>query len=253
MKKTYNTYQEAKIAMPLACIIEDTDSGLFFGMPTREGTTLAGGSRFAEPQYYCMTVEKFLADGYRFAEGDLFIGTSGEVVDVECGGHLDEMHVAHGSDKYRYILRAAALEEKKPRTKVEYLKCEFSREWEAVKYYNEEGELFVIDCNGNYSNVNDISGAWYEVVCRNYDSIYRRIETPMTERETFIEEMSRYATPSVLGKMFDSGCRFVSQDSDFLRSRIRAVAEWEMNTSNNHDWESVAESIYCAVDGLLKS
>ena len=93
------------------------------------------------------------------------------------------------SDDIDEMLHAAALEEKKPRTKVEYVKCNFSREWEAVKYYNEEGELFVIDFNGNYSNVNDISGAWYEVVCRNYHCIYRRIETPITEREAFIEAL----------------------------------------------------------------
>ena len=60
------------------------------------------------------------------------------------------------------------------RTKVEYVECDFSREWEAVKYYNEVGELFVFDLNGSYTNVNDIAGAWYEVVCKNYTRLYAR-------------------------------------------------------------------------------
>ncbi|AUR95134.1 hypothetical protein NVP1201B_29 [Vibrio phage 1.201.B._10N.286.55.F1] len=67
---TYNTYQEAKIAMPLACIIHDTDNDIFFGMPSREGTILTSdGCKFAEPQNYCMTVDKFLYDGHGFVEG----------------------------------------------------------------------------------------------------------------------------------------------------------------------------------------
>ena len=71
---SYKTYQEAKIAMPLACIIHDTDNARFFGMPSREGTTLTNdGCKFAEPQHYCITVEKFLDDGHKFVTGDVFI------------------------------------------------------------------------------------------------------------------------------------------------------------------------------------
>lgn len=104
---TYNTYQEAKIAMPNACIIEDTDSGLFFGMPTREGTTLAAGSRFAEPRYYCITVEKFLADGYKFVDGDLheYLGT---VITASSNSAFNNSKAL--TDNKRFILRAAALE-----------------------------------------------------------------------------------------------------------------------------------------------
>lgn len=39
-------------------------------------------------------------------------------------------------------------------------------------------------------------------------NLYRRIE--VTERDEFIEEMARFAQPSVLGKMYDAGCRFVN-------------------------------------------
>jgi hypothetical protein len=114
--KTYNTYQEAKIAMTKACIIEDTDSGLFFGMPTREGTTLAGGSRFAEPQYYCMAVEKFLAGGHKVVEGDLIldegvIWTVSDKVNSDTYIYtVKSSNKPEADDNERYILRAAALE-----------------------------------------------------------------------------------------------------------------------------------------------
>ena len=103
------------------------------------------------------------------------------------------------------------------RTKVEYVECDFSREWEAVKYYNEVGELFVFDLNGSYTNVNDIAGAWYEVVCKNYTRLYRRIEIPITEREEFVEKAcdsirtSAQEDIDIIGKLYDAGCRFVGE------------------------------------------
>ncbi|AUS00814.1 hypothetical protein NVP1278O_79 [Vibrio phage 1.278.O._10N.286.54.E8] len=100
----------------------------------------------------------------------------------------------------------------KPRTKIEFVKCEFLREWEAVRYYNEDGELFVVDCNGNYTNVNDISGAWYEVVCKNYHNIYRQVETEIDERQEFIDVIEEHCHENgfgvnrmFLGSLYDSG------------------------------------------------
>ncbi len=108
---TYKTYQEAKIAMPKACIIENTDSGLFFGMPTREGATLAGGSRFAEPQYYCMTVEKFLEDGHKFVEGDIYLTPYGRVITAGSPVISTEHLNKYGNELDDcFILRAAALD-----------------------------------------------------------------------------------------------------------------------------------------------
>lgn len=110
---TYNTYQEAKIAMPLACIIEDTDSGLFFGMPTREGTTLAGGSRFAEPQYYCISMLTFSELGHKLVDGDVYQNEDGRVFTVGRLGY--EARYCNLLSSYClpskvFILRAAALE-----------------------------------------------------------------------------------------------------------------------------------------------
>lgn len=117
---TYNTYQEAKIAMPLACIIHDTDDDIFFGMPSREGTTLNDdGCKFAEPHDYCMTVEKFLADGNKFVEGD-FILDEGSVyllTDCKTQNYWYETESANEpdcNDNRRHVLHAAALEEKEP-------------------------------------------------------------------------------------------------------------------------------------------
>ena len=110
---TYNSYQEAKLAMPLACIIEDTDSGLFFGMPTREGTTLAGGSRFAEPQYYCISMLTFSELGRKLVDGDVYQNEDGRVFTVGNLGY--EARYCNLLSSYCFpskvfILRAAALE-----------------------------------------------------------------------------------------------------------------------------------------------
>lgn len=97
---------------------------------------------------------------------------------------------------------------KKPRTKTGFVKCEYSREWKAVRHYNEVGELFVVDCNGNYTNVNDISGAWYEVVCKNYKELYIKVETEIDERQEFIDaacEVTDWQIKKTMGLLFDSG------------------------------------------------
>ncbi|AUR97693.1 hypothetical protein NVP1243O_70 [Vibrio phage 1.243.O._10N.261.54.B5] len=108
---TYNTYQGAKIAMPKACICVYKNDGkdVFIGMPSREGTTLFNGAEFAEPQDYCMTVEKFLAGGYKFVEGDLIINTFGNVNKIRDDEELRNELVAENNNS-RYILRAATLE-----------------------------------------------------------------------------------------------------------------------------------------------
>lgn len=109
---SYITYQEAKIAMPLACIIHDTDKNRFFGMPSREGTTLTNdGCKFAEASDYCMTVEKFIEDGHKLVKGDVILNAGGGVItlqqrDVAGDWNCDNRHEL---DNKRYILRAAAL------------------------------------------------------------------------------------------------------------------------------------------------
>lgn len=110
----YNTYQEAKIAMPKACICVYKNNGkdVFIGMPSREGTTLFNGSEFAEPQDYCMTVEKFLVDGHEVFMGDAIININGNVNYIT-KGDAKVINSEGGAtfNNARYILRAAALED----------------------------------------------------------------------------------------------------------------------------------------------
>lgn len=175
---TYNTYQEAKIAMPLACIIHDTDDDIFFGMPSREGTTLNDdGCKFAEPHDYCMTVEKFLADGHKFKFGDLIVSLTGTVSKVNIEWIVNES-ISEVDRKY-FILRAATLEEKKPRTKVEYvqvLDCIFN-----LKSDYENGNLYHSYDGKEFS---EIKGDERTVArCLVECNLYRRIETPITWKE----------------------------------------------------------------------
>ncbi len=181
---TYNSYEAAKIAMPEACIVEDTDTRLFFGVPTREGTTLAGGSRFAEPQYYCMTVEKFLSDGNKFSDGDVVVNREG-LVKRPLGDIVRLMNIPSKYDVDSFILRAAALEEKKPRTKVGWVDAHHS---EAVYYFTKtDDDMYAEpDESQRYDDLQDYINNLEE---NGSSSLYRRIETPMTERDELLEAL----------------------------------------------------------------
>lgn len=123
----------------------------------------------------------------------------------------------NGNDAFELI--------KKPkRTKIEYVKCYFSREWEAVKHYNEVGELFDIDCNGNHTNVNDISGAWYEVVCRNYDSLYRQVEVEIDWRDEV--------------KSFLESCGKINGGSSLDEFTYKSNSDFEHINKSNDDYDN---------------
>ena len=181
---TYNTYQEAKIANP------DSDisvamSGVFAASDCVSNIALSGcvqGWNKCNPADHCMTVEKFLRGGGEFKFGDLVVDLSGVVSKITVEWIVNES-ISEVDRKY-LILRAAALEEKKPRTKVEYVKCEFSHAWEAVKAF-EDGEVF---------HTHFMTDGWVIIehvqqVIPNLqvEKLYRRIETPITEREAFVE------------------------------------------------------------------
>ena len=82
--KTYSTYQEAKVAMPKANIIEYRNKGelLFSFAPSRKTCKLLSGVKFSNPADYCMTVEQFLKDGHKSVDGDLIIDDKGSVLTV---------------------------------------------------------------------------------------------------------------------------------------------------------------------------
>ncbi len=171
---TYNTYQEAKIAMPQACICvhKNDDKDVFAGMPSREGTTLFNGSEFAEPQDYCMTVEKFLADGHKTVNGDWIIDYCGNVwMNMTDSGAHNVNNFTGNKARESFILRAAALETKEPkRTKVEYVKVHNS---EAIKAVMEGSIDYWCEINGSYSNLTMDSNL-QEFCCA-----VHRIETPI--------------------------------------------------------------------------
>ncbi|MCP3680893.1 MAG: hypothetical protein GY782_11825 [Gammaproteobacteria bacterium] len=191
---TYNTYQEAKIAMPRACIIKykDNEDYRFTGMPTREGTTLCGGSEFAEPQDYCIAVEQFLKDGHKFVDGDVYIWanavmTVGEHISVELANEPSD------HDENSFVLKAKALEEK-----------EESVEWNG-EGLPPVGALFVTEPNfdiefkckyssectvvGELCNTGKLIEITIDLIVQP-ERTFRKPETPdqKRERDLFIEE-----------------------------------------------------------------
>lgn len=103
---TYSTYQEAKIANPESEIYEN-DNGEF---GTREQLSeVVGQYVLCEPKDYCITVEKFLADGHKFVDKDLYLGDDGEIKiigkDVPAGVANNPV----SDDDARFALRSAAL------------------------------------------------------------------------------------------------------------------------------------------------
>lgn len=104
---TYNTYQEAKIENPECEIYWYLDGGLNDSFTTLELRDFDTKNNKCNPADCCMTVEKFLADGYRFVEGDFIIQHDGMVVRV-CDD--PDWNMKERRDNIRYILLAAALE-----------------------------------------------------------------------------------------------------------------------------------------------
>jgi hypothetical protein len=203
---TYNTYQEAKIANPELEVyklidkvgfVSDEDFGDLVRLVHQQSDT-----EKCNPADYCMTVEKFLDSGYFIEKGDLFLNEFGKVSKMQ---EYDKKEPVTDSDKKRFILRAAALEEKKPHAKVEYVKVSAPCDFFDLKSEFRGEELSFINGDGDYEAATTL----VELVT-GFDNmnLYRRIETPITEREAFIEvgiEILKDVNPYALGKLFDSG------------------------------------------------
>jgi hypothetical protein len=111
--KTYNTYQEAKIANPDSEIYAYACNFLpeCFIQPSHETYDRRGYFK-CKPADYCMTLEKFLDDGYETVKGDVYLCTRGIVQTVHSDQFAKNMNNHENSDSRRYILRAKALEDK---------------------------------------------------------------------------------------------------------------------------------------------
>ena len=223
--KTFETYQEAKIAMPKACIVKYKYDGnyRFTGMPTREGTTLCNGSEFAEPQDHCMTVKQFLDAGHKFVDGDFMLGQDGLVVKVS---NCPSYNMSLEDDDKRYVLKSKAPEEtnaiptETPEEKealdaiektYRYEKVEAS---EAVYWFTKTDDALFSepDSSQRYDDLQDYINNLDE--CGS-SSLYRRIE--VTERDEFIDTQEKMANEDgyhinrlFLGWQFDNGVRLVN-------------------------------------------
>lgn len=261
---TYNTYQEAKIANPERTIHK------YDGKFTDESISEYGHSlQPCNPIDHCMTVERFLGDGYEFVDGDAYINGTGSVKVVGEKGHsklsCNDVRNICNSNK-AFILRAAVLEEKdkpflqtdeefehtktlnfiyerlinvheenpcydymhklknaikmvedrespcnqsaaqeKPRTKVEYVKCGFDSAWEAVKAFEDGEELYTKRSHKDYILIDNAP----DVLRFLYD-LHELIETPMTEREAFVDSATHILESGMSDveyarALFDSG------------------------------------------------
>ena len=113
---TYSSYEAAKIANPESEIVtKDERFATKKSMSTYNLMVTSTEDQWVicNPADHCMTVEKFLADGHTFVEGDIYLDNS------NCVRIVGEFDVAVSSanangafDNLLYILRAAALEEK---------------------------------------------------------------------------------------------------------------------------------------------
>lgn len=121
---TYNSFEAAKIANPESDIYKLIGlDGFVFGNGLGDLiriTSLQTDAEKCNPADHCMTVEKFLSDGYELRENDLILNSVGSVICMDYPNSLDDFGVLNSCSEKEYILRAAALEEK-PSEKVEWV------------------------------------------------------------------------------------------------------------------------------------
>ena len=223
---TYNSYQEAKIANPdseivttgpkwkynpdlkwkFEKLVEDDDEGEAHALEDSAWVK-------CRPSGYCMTVEEFLAKGHKFVDGDVILNFHFNTelrVEVIYNEYLGDYNDPDKGDSSRYILRAAALEnkmntdrletqseEQPKRVKVEYLKVDFVSDKEKAEAFIEGGLRYLThgEIRGDLESDTIPVTRLDELLCGN--SIYRRIETEITERDEFIQGYLELADSSV--------------------------------------------------------
>lgn len=169
---TYNTYQEAKIANPDKEIIRFDKQDEFKAVGNDELSAYLTTWTKCNPADHCITVEKFLADGYKFEIGDICLDDEGQVINIDVEGHT--WNKPDKFDVDRYVLQAAALEEKPTPTK--FVKVEESIF--DLKGEFERGELYSSDCEGHYTQLKCEKKLYLAAY---QDSIYRKVEIYWTD------------------------------------------------------------------------
>ncbi len=235
--KTYNAYQEAKIANPEMEVYKLAAGFIATNEP--QGVSV----HKCNPADYCMTVEKFLANGHKFVEGDCYLNSN--VVSIGLVNIPWVNNNPSALDSKLFILRAAALESQmnidnlatqtpeekealdlidttphqyemgkfsgKLRTKGEYVKCEYGDKVSNIVMDFENNEPLYKMVNDEYWSVDELDDL-FGLILDGGEHIYRRIETPMTERDAFINEAMSVVKLShlvvisdAIGELFDSG------------------------------------------------
>ncbi len=216
---TYNTYQEAKVANPDKEIIRFDKQDEFKAVGNDELSAYLTTWTKCNPADHCMTVEKFLADGYELRENDLILNSVGSVICMDYPSSLGDFGVLNICSEKEHILRAAALETKEPkRTKVEYVEAVFDSAWEAIKSYEINDDLYYCASStptyekmkaGNMKNLLD-----YSMPVK----LYRKIETPIE----WWEDASEFVKPTghseiVNGQLLVEAAMTRDQWCDFAR------------------------------------
>ncbi len=186
---TYNSYEAAKIANPESVIYKASSGNYATNEVFNPGLCTVIE---CNPVDHCMTNNEFIEKGHRIVIGDIVLDEK-RVVTISDHNNLETYNSIVEGDDTTFILRAAALQEKKPRTKVEYVKVtdsifDLRPDFEAGELYfrwlgnSEQGSGGV-----GYDKITTES----MLLCRYEEGrlLRRRIETPMTEREAFIEAL----------------------------------------------------------------
>lgn len=216
---TYNSYEAAKIANPESEIVTTGENWQF--EPVLKGKferLVEGGIEphvlgdcawvKCNPANHCMTVEQFLKAGHKFSDGDLYMNLGGLVHELN-DEKINSLMSRNTSN--RYILRAAALEEKPKRVKVEYVKCEYGDKVSNIVMDFENNAPLYKMVNDEYWTIDELDDL-FAIILDGGEHIYRRIETEITERDEFINECivhgglrARDGAREVYGNLFDSG------------------------------------------------
>ena len=228
--KVYDSYAEAKIANPESDIYErmcvDFATADYVSLVAMCGA--GEGWNKCNPADHCMTVDQFIAEGHRFANGDICLD-DGDVVTVKCRAEWDE---PSPGDNERYVLRAAALDvmaqdneatetkavaeysnEKPKRVKVEFVRIDFTSDKEKAEAFLEGGLRYFTHGKVTGDLEHDTIPVTKLEQMFSGNGIYRRVETEIDERQEFIDKAkaiidSTKTAEYSLGAMFDAGCRF---------------------------------------------
>jgi len=215
---TYKTYQESKIANPESDIYE-LDNGVFvadgwidhrnYGKHTFE---------LCNPADYCMTVEKFLSDGYKFVEADLILDEGLIYVVSDCKQQnnwydTESVNKPDCNDDVRYILRAAVLENIPTETPEEKEVLDSIKSVGCVEWKN--GDLPPVGAECELSNCGNswvkaevlFMGTGLCVVNQGYgdqhyhlNSVkFRKPETPQQREKRILEELADEACENLFG------------------------------------------------------